>query len=261
MALEASNMDEITQLLDQCNPDELAKILSSIETGNFQAHGYPNPPVLQPTPPATSPTGGNRRPVPTNLATAAKVEAPTHSAPTSPTVASVTMDDIKKILEEHSAGVLDEVRRLIPSISNGVMESIDIATLTQSLAERDIEVKELEDKLASLQHELALKDKEAADLTNELDTTLREVRHRQLDLEFQQLKLEERVRSNAELEQAQRLLTSKVEEVSLNARHAAIDAESRTCYTPRSMRAQGSLPWMLRKNRLPAVGDIPYTPR
>jgi hypothetical protein len=254
MASEASNMDEIAQLLDQCNPDEIAKILSSIEAGNFQAQGYPAPPVLLPTPPVTSPAGGNRRPVPTNLATASKVEASTFSAPTSPT--AVTMDDIKKMLEEHSAGVVDEVRRLIPSISNGVMDSIDIATLTQSLAERDIEVKELEERLASLQHELALKDKEALDLTNELDATLREVRHRQLDL--QQLKLEERVRSNAELEQAQRLLSSKVEEANLNARHAAIDAESRTCYTPRSMRAQGSLPWMLRKNRLP---DMPSTPR
>ena len=32
----------------------------------------------------------------------------------------------------------------IPSISSGVMENIDVATLTQALAERDQEVKTLE---------------------------------------------------------------------------------------------------------------------
>jgi len=76
---------------------------------------------------------------------------------------------------------------------------------------------------------------------------MREVRHRQLDLEFQQLKLEERVRSNAELEQQQRHLAVCAEEASLSARHAAIDAAA---MTPRSFRAQGQLPWVLRKRNM-----------
>merc|ERR1711957_556305 len=95
--------------------------------------------------------------------------------------------------------------------------------------------------------DLASKDKRVADLGGDLDAAMREVRHRQLDLEFQQLKLEERVRSNAELENQQRNLTARVEEASLQARHAAIDA---AVMTPRTMRAQGQLPWVLRKTRL-----------
>lgn len=129
-------------------------------------------------------------------------------------------------------------------------ETIDTAVLTQALMERDHEVKELEARLASLQEQLAVKDKRVGDLGVELDGTMREVRHRQLDLEFQQLKLEERVRSNAEMEQLQRNLTARVEEAGLTARHAALDVDiSRNMNTPRAMRVQGSLPWTLRKNR------------
>jgi len=97
-----------------------------------------------------------------------------------------------------------------------------------------------------------------ADLGGELDRTVREVRHKQLDLEFQQLKLEERVRCNAELEQSQRKLTQRVEEASLNSRHAALDVEM-CLATPRTLRAQGTLPWTVRKNRLPSMGNA--TPR
>merc|ERR1711971_720783 len=88
------------------------------------------------------------------------------------------------------------------------METVDMDTLTKVLVDRDREVKDLEVKLAGLQGELAEKDKRVAELGGELDIAVREVRHRQLDLEFQQLKLEERVRTNAELEQAQRVLTA-----------------------------------------------------
>merc|ERR1719336_2176087 len=99
-------------------------------------------------------------------------------------------------------------------------DTFDLGTLTRTLTERDNEVQALEKQLDELQEVLADKDRRVEELTGELDKTVREVRHKQLDLEFQQLKLEERVRSNSELEQAQRKLTAHVEEASLNARHA-----------------------------------------
>lgn len=175
------------------------------------------------------------------------------------------MDDLKRILAEHSEGVLSEVQRMLPM--GGVVavaaeqsaEGVDMGALTQALVERDREVKQLEERLACLQTELQGKDHRVADLSSELDQAVREVRHRQLDLEFHQLKLEERVRSNAELEQLQYRLTTKVEEVSLSARHAALDMQMPPT-TPRSLRAQGSLPWTLRKGRSPPSGAIDSLP-
>ncbi|CAE7767564.1 unnamed protein product, partial [Symbiodinium sp. CCMP2592] len=230
MAQDAQVVDEIAQLLDQCKPEELNEILASIESSGSAGS-------LQPVPPAGPPPGG-RRPMPGIKPTEAEGNV-------------LSKDEIRKLLDEHSAGVISEVRKLIPSISTGVMDTIDIATLTQALAERDQEVKVLEARLAELQTDLSQKDKHVAELGGELDATLREVRHRQLDLEFQQLKLEEKVRNNAELEQAQRVLTARVEEASLQARHAALD-EDMSRYTPRGgMHAQGTLPWTLRRSRLP----------
>ncbi|CAE8716858.1 unnamed protein product [Polarella glacialis] len=243
---------EIAQLLDQCNPEELNNILLSIEQGGDLSEFFPKPDHagLQPTPPAAPPPGNGRRPGPANVKPVQAVAASTASggAPV------MSMEEVKKLMEEHSESVMSEVRKMIPNISNGIMDSIDIGTLTQALTERDQEVKALEARLTSLNSELAQKDTRAAVLGNELDTTLREVRHRQLDLEFQQLKLEERVRNNAELEQAQRVLSARVEEATLNARHAALEADMGR-YTPRTMRAQGSLPWTMRKNRLP-MGNV-----
>jgi len=175
------------------------------------------------------------------------------------------MAEIKKVLEQHSASVVSEVRKLLPVAPPGEsvvqmvpMDVLDLGTLTHTLTQRDKEVKALEAQLSDLQAELAQKDKQVAELGGELDRTVREVRHKQLDLEFQQLKLEERVRSNAELEQNQRRLTARMEEASLNARHAALDVDM-CLATPRTLRAQGSLPWTVRKNRLPAMGMM--TPR
>jgi len=243
-----STIDEIAQLLDQCKPEELNEILASIESSG--GGSQPTPLSIQPVPPSGPPPGGmGRRPVPPNMKTITSTAQDT---------GTVSKDEIRKLLEEHSAGVISEVRRLIPSISSGVMDTIDVTTLSQALAERDQEVKALEQRFAELQADLSTKDKRVAELGGELDSTLREVRHRQLDLEFQQLKLEEKVRYNTELEQAQRMLSARVEEASLQARHAALEADM-SRYTPRggsSMHAQGSLPWTLRKGRLPAVGDF-----
>merc|ERR1711879_109664 len=146
--------------------------------------------------------------------------------------------------------MLAEVRRMLPSM--GVESNAECGAamdlLTRAVAMRDQEVKELETKLASMQADLSTKDRRVADLSGELDVALREKRHRQLDLEFQQLKLEERVRSNVELEQAQQSLVMRVNEAGLNARHAALDADlDRTMAG--TVRVQGSLPWTWRKTR------------
>merc|ERR1712110_912459 len=125
------------------------------------------------------------------------------------------------MMAEHNAGMLSEIQKLMPNVGSGG-DVVDMNTLAKTLSERDNELQALEAHLASLQAELASKDKRVAELGNDLESALREVRHRQLDLEFQQLKLEERVRSNAELEAQQRNLSARVEEANLNAKHAAI---------------------------------------
>eukprot|EP00929_Paragymnodinium_shiwhaense_P098854 TRINITY_DN60366_c0_g1_i1.p1 TRINITY_DN60366_c0_g1~~TRINITY_DN60366_c0_g1_i1.p1 ORF type:complete len:273 (-),score=95.92 TRINITY_DN60366_c0_g1_i1:192-1010(-) len=269
-AAEQPVVNEIEALLDQCSPEELTNILQAIE--GEQAGGVPaeaGAPVMPraPVPPAAPPpSSGARRPVPGNLKAQAAAGTGGAEAASGP---SLGMDDVKAMLDQHSAMVLNEVRKLIPAGTSAEAaysappqplavvqpgsDGIDMETLTKVLVDRDNEVKELEAKLAELQDVLSQKDKRLSDLGGELDHAVREVRHRQLDLEFQQLKLEERVRSNAELEQAHRMLTAKVEEANLNARHAALDVE--LCrQTPRSVRVQGSLPWTLRKNRLPGSG-------
>lgn len=255
-------IEEIAALLDQCKPEELNEILASIEGAGGVVPEL-TPQQKAPVPPPAPPPGNARRPVRPGMRPVEGPPAGAPQPPPGPTSASgggggtvIGMDEIKRILEEHSADVMLEVRKMIPSISNGAMEGIDIGTLTQALSERDQEVKNLEARLAALHTDLSSKDKMVLELGQELDTTMREVRHRQLDLEFQQLKLEEKVRNNAELEQAQRVLTARVEEASLTARHAALEADMSQQYTPRgTMRAQGSLPWTLRKNRLPAVSN------
>lgn len=229
MAGKEPTAQDIALLLEQCSPEEISSILASLEAPEAKAPA----PAIQPVPPSAPPPGtSNRRPPPSNIKRPERFE-----------------DDLQQRLDEQRELLLLEVRRMLPPGADG--SSLDLALLSQILVDREAEIKVLEAQLGDLHSELTEKDRRAADLGSELDATLREVRHRQLDLEFQQLKLEERVRSNAELEQAQRQLSARVEEAALRARHAAIDAEAcRT--TPRGLRVQGSLPWMLRKNRLTA---------
>mmetsp|Transcript_30897 Transcript_30897/g.95031 ORF Transcript_30897/g.95031 Transcript_30897/m.95031 type:complete len:295 (-) Transcript_30897:318-1202(-) len=280
-------MAEVAELLDQCSPHELTDILRALEGSGLAASVEKSPealaaplPAAPPQPQAPRrdivppsrppPQGAGRRPCPTTKKRSEGEcrEAGAGTSSTAVTTAGehsddrqLTMNEIKRLLDEHSASVVSEVRKMLPAapvavpqaVQNFSGEMIDLSTLTQTLSERDREVRALESQLADLQAELATKDKRVAELGGELDRTVREVRHKQLDLEFQQLKLEERVRSNAELEQAQRKLTARVEEASLNARHAALDVDM-CLTTPRTLRAQGTLPWTVRKNRLPAVG-------
>mmetsp|Transcript_21148 Transcript_21148/g.34091 ORF Transcript_21148/g.34091 Transcript_21148/m.34091 type:complete len:313 (-) Transcript_21148:132-1070(-) len=285
---------EISALLDQCSQDELASILQAIEgeelgcsdstvanesqaqtkafdtkakmrksltnahrSGELQSciEGYrkeeefscdrmeTNGEITSPVPPSSPPRPGNpRRPIPGGYKKPEEVESP------------VSVRDMQVMLEEHSMGVLNEVRKLIPTTQVGNADTqsgaLSLEMLTTMLAQRDQEVKSMENYLSELQIQLQAKDQRVADLGMELEGALREVRHRQLDLEFQQLKLEERVRTNAELEQAQRSLVAQVEEASLNSRHAALEVDIGR-KSPRSARVQGSLPWMLRKNRQP----------
>lgn len=166
------------------------------------------------------------------------------------------MDGVQRLLDEHGANVMAQIQQMLPAYNAAPEgDGLEIAALTQALSERDREAQALEDRLNELQNELLAKDRCVAQLGGDLDATVREVRHKQLDLEFQQLKLEERVRSNAEFEQVQRSLAAQVADASLNARHAALDVDMGVS-TPRTIRAQGSLPWTLRSK-----GRLPVTPR
>lgn len=283
-------VEEIANLLDQCSPEELTNILEAIEGGDGLPTDLASEPAAfetkkengavndlplvdidivdkaveqqeasqAPVPPTSPPpsSGNGRRPVPPGYKR-------TSSGEVAPDEAAVSVGEMKKMLEEHSAGVLNEVRKLLPfpalpasglpiDSSNLQAEyqsgALNLETLTAILAQRDQEVKGLEARLAELQDQLSVKDRRVMDLNGELDCAIREVRHRQLDLEFQQLKLEERVRSNNDLEQAHRSLTARVEEANRDTRHAALDVDLARSL-PRSARVQGSLPWMLRKNR------------
>lgn len=249
--------DEIADLLDQCSPEELANILATIENGGLSTETPPMPtelpevvpplgeaPRLDPVPPPAPPPGGGGRRAKRGSAKPAENEEKSNE---------LSVEQLKQMLNEHSAAVVADVQKMLPRDSSlpaaGAGDTLDLTSLAFALSERDKEVQALEAKLAGLQSELSAKDQRVAELGGELDAAVREVRHRQLDLEFQQLKLEERVRTNAELEQAKRSLTARVEEASLNARHAALDAEMGNM-TPRSLQAQGALPWVLRKSKL-----------
>mmetsp|Transcript_80717 Transcript_80717/g.218838 ORF Transcript_80717/g.218838 Transcript_80717/m.218838 type:complete len:292 (-) Transcript_80717:167-1042(-) len=272
-------VDEIATLLDQCTSEELTNILNAIEGNAPVAAALPAAappsaapaqqalapetaaaaqaaPPLVPMVPAGPPPSNGRRPARRSPKKADGAgELPGAELP----AGVIPVEDLMRILEEHSASVIGEVQKILPTAGTGA-ETIDMGVLAEALLERDREVQKLETRLAELQASLADKDRRVADLGCELDATVREVRHRQLDLELQQLKLDERVRSNAELEMVQRSLSMRVEEAALNARHAALDLDlSRSLSTPRGIRAQGALPWTLRKNRLlPAVGGATF---
>jgi len=281
-----SVMTDVADLLDQCSPEELQDILKSLESGSLSSPPMKSmtaplsvqnlqpsiqPPRAQaqnPVPPAKPPPAASgRRPSNKGLTEEVLRDVGGSTEP-----AQLTRNEIKALMEQHSETVVHEVQKLLSSTEKRMSvpastelqsfgsvsmsqqhgDTFDLGTLTRTLTERDSEVLALEKQLDELQMVLADKDRRVEELTGELDKTVREVRHKQLDLEFQQLKLEERVRSNSELEQAQRKLTAHVEEASLNARHAALDMDMSVA-TPRALRAQGSLPWTVRKNRLPAV--------
>lgn len=279
--------DDIAGLLDQCSPDELANILAAIEGGlplepqepQFPEPQFPEPQMItsetlvadssftdvalgscsSPTPssPKVLPPAGppppaaNRRPVPA---------AVNRSSDVAEDQRLLTLSEARNLLENHSAAVATEVSKIVPCMAypnNGGNNNngIDLETLTKVLAARDEEVKDLEARLNNIQEELSTKDRRVADLGGELDLALREVRHRQLDLEFQQLKLDEMVRTNEDMEQAQKQLVSRVDQENLNARHAAIDMNLSRMVTG-FVRVQGSLPWTVRKSRLPPSSGI-----
>lgn len=265
-------MDEIANLLDQCSPEELIGILHTIENDSFDRpidDGFDRPSdqpptaEIAPTSPTSSaianclegysskssnlapsrpvgppPDATNRRPV--HMA----VKRGTDAADGTP---ELSLSEAKKLLENHSA----EVCKMMPCVdssNNCGGETIDLECLTKVLAARDEEVKDLEVRLTSIQAELSTKDRRVADLGSELDLAIRQVRHRQLDLEFQHLKLEEMVRANTDMEQAQKQIISRAEEASLNARHVAIDTDASRILQGLN-RVQGSLPWTVRKGR------------
>lgn len=263
---------EISSLLDQCSSGELDGILAAIDDGlsapavegtNASAVASMGP-LLAP-PPGPPPSG--RRPCPPRSRTAQAATAPlSKSCDTAgpsefdledPSAQTFTAEEVRQMLREHSAALLAEVRRFVPDAPTAAPtallapceDGIGAAALNKALKDRESEAVVLGARLKELRAALTAKDKRMESSSADLDATIREVRHRQLDLEFQQLKLEERVRANSELENSQRQLTAHVEEASLTARHAAIDIDA--CRTfPRAVRVQGSLPWTLRKSKV-----------
>lgn len=272
MASGSADVDDIAGLLDQCSPDELENILQAIEGGCLDQpaarvisgddalasplDGYSSNPSMskpQPLPPSSPPPStSNRRPVP-----AAGVKRSSDlDLSSADDDRELTLSEAKRLLEGHGKAVASEVFKLMPCSGGG--DALDLDTLTKVLAARDEEVKDLELKLNNIQAELSAKDQSVADLGSELDLAIREVRHRQLDLEFQQLKLDEMVRSNTDMEQAQKQLTARVEEEGLNARHAALDLDmAGRMLNAGLVRVQGSLPWTVRKSRLMDGPGIP----
>lgn len=261
--------DEIASLLGQCSAEELSQILAQIG-----AERPERPPQLAPAPPAhlkavaAPPSGpppahgkrpGGRFVGPASPTGGSQVPSAEQLVPTGQV--SFTLEDVQRMLADHSKAVLSEVRRVVAAAPPPLSASaaplalhapgdggVGAGVLAEVLGARDREVAELEARLEELTGQLGAKDQGVEALSADLDRTMREVRHRQLDLEFHQLKLEEKVRTNAEMEQVQRKLAAQVEDASLSARHAALDVE--TCRTtPRAVRVQGSLPWTLRKNR------------
>jgi len=230
VAVVSPAVEQIASLLDQCSPDELSVILQAIEGGSLPEDAEQlaaDPPtvalmsshVLPPAGPPPAATG--RRPVHAGVKRSAADEEQL-----------ATLGEVKQFLDDHS---------------------VDLELLAKVLTARDDEVKELERELAAIKDTLASKERHVATLGGELDLATREVRHRQLDLEFQQAKIDEGARSNAELEAAQRSLVARADGASLRARHASLDIDYGKTMMPGSIvHAQGSLAWSMRKK--PALG-------
>lgn len=132
----------------------------------------------------------------------------------------------------------------------------EASLFTEAILARDEEVRRLEEELDGLQGVLTEKDARAEALNAELAAACREVKHRQLDLEYFQLQHEERLRLNRELEVSIKGLTDQIEEARLEERHAEIELEGGGPLSPcaETLRMQGSLSWAMRKGRaLPSM--------
>lgn len=250
---------DIASLMGQCSVEELNQILAQLE-----ARPQATPPVHAPALPAAPPSGPppthGKRPQgnPRRVCQAPGVCASYSAAAQGGQAQPLTHEDVQRMLADHSRTLLSEVRHIVaagngqPQAALGGGGNVDAGALSEVIGARDREVEALEAQLADLTGSLQAKDATVETLNADMEQALRDVRHRQLDLEFHQQRLEEKVRTNAEMEQVQRKLTAQVEDASLNARHAVLNVE--TCRTPRGTRMQGSSPWTVRKNR-PGAGN------
>lgn len=127
------------------------------------------------------------------------------------------------------------------------MSPLSTKTLASVIGSRDIEVRLLEAELEELHAILADRDARVEALGEEVNNAVRQVRHRQLDLEYHHLKLEDRIRANTELESSKQALTMEIDRLQLEQRHAEIDLDSSR--GSELLRIQGSLPWALRAGR------------
>lgn len=215
-------------------------------------------PPFAPAPPS-APSSGSRRPQPTGLS----------MRPAGPTGADmISMGDLRSVLTQHGSHLLSEVQALVDRShapeSDDTVAGFDLHMLVKTLAERDLEVKQMEAQLAVLQAELSAKDRCIAGLSLELGQAERDVRNKRVGLQAQQFKIEERRRCNAELEQQQQQqrimsqqLQPRLDEVSLGARqHMAANPQLAAPISSSYLPTQGSLPWSLRKTR-PPYWDLP----
>lgn len=255
---------EIAHLLNQCSPEELERILRELESGDGTdgaegadcATPRETPPRAASTwsGPPPSPQPPPQRRVASTAATAASgsevVYAPV--PPAAPPPAGGVRRPAPSVAKRHSAAPAPAPAPCAAGASGGVVgpevaalaAGVGTEALGQALAERDREAACLEARLAELHGTLAAKEQRANSLSTELEDVVRQVRHQKLDLEFQMLKLEERLRSNAEAELAQRACEARpqrsTEDLSLGMCRGLPAA------SPITMRLQGSLPWTLR---------------
>jgi len=266
---EMPGVSEIAAMLDHCTPEELSGILRSIHSGSAAGEadeqrpgrrtGSPQrPPPMTPTPPSgPAPASSGRRPPPPSgrpgSSRGGHAQRLTYDGE-AVLATGITMSEVQDTLRENVKGVLREVHHMKTSSASQVAprpqgdDVLSVELLSKAFMERNSEMERLDSEYSAMRNELLVQDTFIAELSNELEMTLREVRHRRLDLELHQLKLEERIRSNAELEQIQRNMSTRIEELGVVARHAELAAAScsSSCSPSGVVRAQGSLPWTLR---------------
>lgn len=274
---------DMWDLMVRCSEHDLRLLLKILddptdEASGLVGDGMPAVQSEEPMRPAESPRpiGRFRRPAPVCARRAPSMDNP---APLAGAV-GFTVDDVKRLLEQHGANLLAEVRRLMPEAwkaepsgktqTSILMHSpdVDVEVLGRSLADQDREIKVLEERVAELQAQLDAKDGKAVEVDNALEHAVRDTRHRQVDLEIRERSLAGQQRGNAEVERTQRpqayfddprvmpqagLRTTNSAGTGLCCADVSAlggDGAGGAGMTALFVHAQGTPPWVLRKSRL-----------
>jgi len=151
--------------------------------------------------------------------------APIEQAPVSPNSA--------KLLHGSGPQVLEEVNRLSASLAStsGYLPSL--------LAAKSTEVAALQAKLASLHAGLANQDETLNNLGMKLENSVHGMRQKRSDLEFQQLKLEERLSENFSLEETCMVLNARFSRLYQEVEHESLALQERPNTSPSTVPIQG----------------------